>query len=425
MPQRGGVLPTESSVREVAEAFNPLDLVFAQDPGPVLAAARRDEPVFFAPAVNAWVVTRFSDVEAVLRDPRRFTNKDILSINELLSPEVRALVADRIPMEGTLSGLDGEAHTRLRRVLNDAFSTKRIAELEVEVTELTTALLEPFSRRGTSDLDQELCYPLPLVTITRLIGIPDEELGLFRQGVEDWGFLTLAYVMGASLEEQLTATRRLIALHDRIEELFDERRRVPRNDLLSEIVAREHSEQLTRREMLSLVPGLFLAGHETVAQSLAMGLYQLLSERRWWEALVDDPSSVEVVIEEMLRRDGPVFGMMRNVTEECEIAGVTIPAGSRLYLCYWSANLDDARYTEPEEFDVSRASRLHLAFACGIHYCIGAPLARMELRVALTTLARDYPTLRLEDGFVPTYSPRFFLRGASDLRVDSTTSFAW
>jgi cytochrome P450 len=310
-------------------------------------------------------------------------------------------------------------------VLNHAFSTKRIAELEVEVTELTTALLEPFSRRGTSDLVQELCYPLPLVTITRLVGIPAEELPLFRQGVEDWGFLTLAYVMGASLEEQLTATRRLIALHDRIEELFDERRRVPRNDLLSEIVAREHSEQLTRREMLSLVPGLFLAGYETIAQSLAMGLYQLLSDRSWWEALVDDPSSVEAVIEEMLRHDGPVFGMMRNVTEECEIAGVTIPAGSRLYLCYWSANLDDARYTEPEEFDVSRASRLHLAFARGIHYCIGAPLARMELRVALTTLARDYPTLRLEDGFVPTYSPRFFLRGASDLRVDSTMSFAW
>lgn len=418
-------MPTESSVRGVAEAFNPLDPVFAQDPGPVLAAARRDEPVFFAPAVNAWVVTRFSDVEAVLRDPRRFTNKDILSIDELLSPEVRDMVADRIPMEGTLSGLDGETHARLRRVLNHAFSTKRIAELEVEVTDLTEGLLEPFSRCGTSELVQELCYPLPLVTITRLIGIPDEELGLFRQGVEDWGFLTLAYVMGASLEDQLAATRRLIALHDRIEELFDERRREPRNDLLSEIVAREHSEQLTRREMLSLVPGLFLAGHETIAQSLAMGLYQLLSDRSWWEALVNDPSSAEAVIEEMLRRDGPVFGMMRNVTEECEIAGVTIPAGSRLYLCYWSANLDDARYNEPEEFDVSRASRLHLAFARGIHYCIGAPLARMELRVALTTLVRDYPTLRLEDGFVPTYSPRFFLRGASDLRVVSTTSFAW
>jgi len=414
----------ETSLRGAAEAFNPLDPAFAQDPGPVLAAARRDEPVFFAPAVNAWVVTRFSDVEAVLRDPRRFTNKDILSIDDLLSPEVRDLVSNRIPMEGTLSGLDGDTHTRLRRVLSHAFSTKRIAELELEVSDLTWGLLEPLRRNGSSDLVGELCYPLPLVTITRLIGIPDEELPVFRQGVEDWGFLTLAHVLGVDVSEQLAAAYRLIDLHDRIEDLFDERRRTPRNDLLSEIVAREQSESLTRREMLSLVPGLFLAGHETIAQSLAMGLHQLLSDRPLWQSLVDDPDTVESVIEEMLRRDGPVFGMMRNVAEDCEIAGVAVPAGSRLYLCYWSANLDDGRYDEPDEFDVTRASRLHLAFARGIHYCIGAPLARMELRVALTTLARDHPDLRLEDGFVPTYSPRFFLRGATDLRVVATPTLA-
>ncbi|HVB71808.1 MAG TPA: cytochrome P450 [Acidimicrobiales bacterium] len=417
-------MSNEMTRREVAEAFNPLDSAFAQDPGPVLAAARRDEPVFFAPAVNAWVVTRFSDVEAILRDPRRFTNKDILSIDELLSPEVKALVSGRIPMEGTLSGLDGDTHTRLRRVLSHAFSTKRIAELELEVSDLTWGLLEPLRRHGTSDLVDELCYPLPLVTITRLIGIPDEELPLFRQGVDDWGYLTLAYVLGADVTEQLAAAQRLIDLHDRIEELFDERRVRPRNDLLGEIVAREHTENLTRREMLSLVPGLFLAGHETIAQSLAMGLYQLLSDRQWWQALVDDPGCVESVIEEMLRRDGPVFGMLRNVTEDCEISGVAVPAGSRLYLCYWSANLDDARYDEPEEFDVLRASRLHLAFARGIHYCIGAPLARMELRVALTTLAREHPNLRLQNGFVPTYSPRFFLRGATDLRVETAPSIS-
>jgi cytochrome P450 len=416
---------TEPSVKGVADAFNPLDPFFAQDPGPVLAAARRDEPVFFAPAVNAWVVTRFADVESILRNPKRFTNKDILSIDELLSPQVRALVEGRIPMEGTLSGHDGEMHTRLRRVLNHAFSTKRIAELEVEVTELTARLLEPFSRRGRADLVEELCYPLPLVTITRLIGIPDEELPMFRQGVDDWGYLTLAYVLGESVEDQLAAARRLIGLHDRIEELFDERRREPRNDLLSEIVAREHSENLTRREMLSLVPGLFLAGHETIAQSLAMGLYQLLSDRHLWWSLVEDPGTVDAVIEEMLRRDGPVFGMLRNVTEDSEIGGVTVPAGAKLYLCYWSANLDAARYDRPEEFDVSRADRLHMAFSRGIHYCIGAPLARMELRVALSALVSEYPNLRLEEGFVPTYSPRFFLRGATDLRVDATTVFAW
>jgi len=416
-------VPTKLIEYNVAEGFNPFDPVFIQDPAPLLDYARREAPVFFSPAVNAWVVTRFEDIEAILRDPLRFTSKDILSITDLLSPEVRDLVGDRIPMEGTLIGVDGEMHTRLRRVLNHAFTTKRIAELEVDVTALTHDLLTDFRRRGSADLVSEICYSLPLWTISRLIGIPDDEISMCRQGVEDWSELSTAYIMGADLEHQLTLARRIIGLHVRVDQLFDERRRRPRNDLLSEIVAREESEHLTRHEMLSLVPGLFLAGHETTAQSLAMGLLHLLSDRRRWWALVDDPSTVDAVVEEMLRVDSPVFGLWRNVTEDCVIADVSVPAGSRLYLSYWSGNLDPARYPHPNEMDVARANRLHLAFGRGVHYCIGAPLARMELRVALTALVRDFPDLRLADDFTPTYRPHFFLRGLQDLRVDSTTYF--
>ena len=409
---------------DVATAFNPLDPAFMQNPGPFFEYARREEPVFFSPAVNAWVVTRFEDVEAVLREPRRFTSKDILSITDLLSPEVRELVEGKIPMEGTLIGLDGEIHTRLRRVLNHAFTTQRIAELEVDVTELADGLLEKFRRSGSAELVAELCYLLPLWTITRLIGIPDAEMPMCRQGVEDWADLTLAFILGADLDHQLTLARRIIGLHERIEELFDARRRVPRNDLLSEIVAREKSDDLTPHEMLSLVPGLFLAGHETIAQSLAMGIYNLLSDRRRWWALVDNPDSVDDLVEEILRLDGPVFGMWRNVAEDSVIAGVSIPAGSRLYVSYWSGNLDAARYEQPGEIDVERANRLHLAFGRGVHYCIGAPLARMELRVALSMLVREFPDLRLDEGFTPTYRPHFFLRGIESLPVDSITVFA-
>ena len=363
------------------------------------------------------MITRFADAEAVLRDPVRFTSKDILSITDLLSPEVRALVEGRVPMEGTLSGLDGEAHARLRRVLNHAFTTSRIAELEVDVTELVERLVAPLRGRGAAELVADLCYPLPLWTITRLIGIPDDEMPRFRQGVEDWAALTVAYINGVDLELQLAMAERIIGLHDRIEELFDERRAAPRSDLLSAIVAREDSDRLTAREMLSLVPGLFLAGHETIAQALAMGLYHLLSERDRWEAFVAAPETVESVIEEALRLDGPVFGMWRNAVVDVELGGVTVPAGSRVYVSYWAANLDAARYRDPGGFAPERASRLHLAFGRGIHYCIGAPLARMELRVALTALAREFPGLRLDDGYRPEYTPHFFLRGIRELRV--------
>jgi cytochrome P450 len=408
---------------EVGGAFNPFDQAFIQDPGPLLAFARREVPVFFSPAVNAWVVTRFDDVQQVLREPQRFTSKEILSITDLLSPEVRELVGERIPMEGTLIGLDGEVHQRLRRVLNGAFTPARIAELEADVTELATTLLADFARRGSADLVAELCYSLPLWTISRLIGIPDDEVPTFRRGIEDWAELTTAYIMGASLEHQLALAERIIALHERIEELFDERRRAPRADLLSAILEREESDHLTRHEMLSLVPGLFLAGQETIAQTLALGLHHLLEDRRLWWSLVDDPSLVEPMVEELLRRDGPVFGMWRNVTEDCTIAGTSIPAGSRLYLSFWSADVDAMRYVEPEELDVARASRLHLAFGRGVHYCIGAPLARMELRVALSMLARDYPDLRLARDFSANYMPHFFLRGLTSLNVESITYF--
>ena len=416
-------MSTQLAQLNVAEGFNPFDPSFIQDPLPLLDYARREEPVFFSPAVNAWVVTRFADIEAVLRDPGRFTSKDILSITDLLSPEVRELVGDRVPMEGTLIGVDGQMHTRLRRVLAHAFTPARIAELEADVSELTDGLLSDFRRRGSADLVGDVFLPLPLWTISRLIGIPDDEISLCRQGVQDWSELSTAYIMGADLEHQLTLARRIIGLHVRIEQLFDERRRHPRNDLITAIVKRQASEQLTTHEMLSLVPGLFLAGHETIAQSLALGLYHLLSDRRRWWALVDDPSSVNSVVEEILRRDGPVFGLWRNVTDDSTISGVRVPAGSRLYLSYWAGNVDPRRYENPSEIDVARANRLHLAFGRGVHYCIGAPLARMELRVVLSTLVRDFPDLRLAEDFHPVYRPHFFLRGLERLDVDSTTYF--
>lgn len=401
----------------LAVQFNPFDPSFVADPDVVARVARAEAPVFFSPAVNAWVVTRFADAEAVLRDPARFTSQDILSITDLLSPEVRALVGGRVPMEGTLSGLDGEVHARLRRVLNHAFTTSRIAELEVDVTELVDGLLAPLRARGNAELVGGLCYPLPLWTITRLIGIPDEEMPRFRQGVEDWAALTVAHISGVDLEMQLAMAERIIGLHDRIEDLFAERRAEPRSDLLSAIVAREESDQLTEREMLSLVPGLFLAGHETIAQALAMGLYHLLREPARWAAFVAAPESVESVIEEALRLDGPVFGMWRNAVVDAELGGVLVPAGSRVYVSYWSANLDPARYPDPDGFAPERATRLHLAFGRGIHYCIGAPLARMELRVALLALAREFPGLSLAPGFSPEYTPHFFLRGIRALPV--------
>jgi cytochrome P450 len=406
----------DSGQPALADGFNPFDVEFMRDPGPLLERARREEPVFFSPLVGAWVVSRYEDVKRILRDPQRFTSKDILSIKGLLSPEVAAYFGDKIPMEGTLIGVDRPDHTRLRGVLQKAFTPASVAQLGPGLHTLVEGIVERLRPQGGADLLRELAYPLPLVTISRLIGIPDEELPFFRQATGDWSALSVAYLQGLPLDEQMILAERIMAMHERVLELFRERRAEPKNDLVSTLVAQSESEHLSDHELLSLVPGLFLAGHETTANVLANTLWHLLGVRERWERLVDDPSSIETTVEEMLRLDTSVLGMWRNVTADSIIANAHIPAGQRLYLVFWSANRDEERFSHAAEFDPARSNAgLHLAFGRGIHYCIGAPLARLELRTALTVLAELLPDLALAEGFVPTYRPHFFLRGLDSL----------
>ena len=207
-------------------------------------------------------------------------------------------------------------------------------------------------------------------------------------------------------------------MHDRVLELFEERRHAPRDDLLTSLVAQQSSGGLSNHELLSLVPGLFLAGHETTANVMANALWHLLRVPERWQRLVRDPSSIPTVVEEILRLDTSVLGLWRNITADTQISGVEVPAGQRLYLTYWSGNRDEDRFPNAAEFEPGRvAGGLHLAFGRGIHYCIGAPLARLELRTALAILAQAFPDLRLEDGFTPAYKPHFFLRGLVSLPV--------
>jgi cytochrome P450 len=399
----------------LSEAFNPFDAEFMRDPGPVLEQARSSEPVFFSPFVDAWVVSRYDDVAGVLRDPQRFTSKEILSIKNLLSPEVSAYFSDKIPMEGTLIGVDRPEHTRLRGVLQQAFTPGQINQLEPGLRTLVEGIVERIRPDGTADLLGALAYPLPLVTISRMIGITDEEMSFFRRAVEDWAALTMAYLQGVGLDEQMILAERIMAMHERVLELLAERRAAPKGDLLSTLAA-PHEENLSDHELLSLVPGLFLAGHETTANVLANALWHLLSVPERWERLVNDPSTIDATVDEILRLDTSVLGMWRNVTADSVIAGVDVPAGQRLYLAFWSANRDDTKFSRPDKFDPKRSNAaLHLAFGRGIHFCIGAVLARLELRVALTVLAESLPTLRIAEGFVPAYRPHFFLRGLDSL----------
>ncbi len=399
-------------------AFNPFDTAFMTEPDAVLARARDEETIFFSPIMGAWIVTRYDHVVSVLRDPELFCSKEILSITELLSPEVIELFGDEIPMEGTLIGVDPPDHTRLRGVMESSFTASSVASHEAMIRHACEELVDAMQERSGGDLLSQFSYPLPLRVVALLLGMPKRAMPSLRRGVKDWPDLAIALLMGVPLDQQLAMASNILEMHRMIARLIEERYVRPHNDLLTVIAKGRDDFDLSEREMLSLVPGLFLAGHETLAHELTNTLWRLLSVPQRWASLVEDPSLGPKFFEEALRCDPAVYGMWRIATRDTELYGQSVAAGQKLFLVYLSANHDERYYVDANAFTLDRGRVApNLAFGRGIHHCIGAPLARLEARVALEVLSTRLPNLRLADGFAPVYQPHPFLRGMAELPV--------
>lgn len=411
------VQSTEEEV-PLESAFNPFDTVFMTAPDAVLARARDAETIFFSPILGAWIVTRYDDVVSVLRDPELFCSKEILSITELLSPEVIELFGDEIPMEGTLIGVDRPDHTRLRSVMESSFTASAVASHEAMIRFACDVLVDGIERGSSADLLSQFSYPLPLRVVALLLGMPKRAMPSLRRGVKDWPDLAIALLMGKPIDQQLAMAHNILEMHRMITRLIDERYVRPQNDLLT-VIARGRDEfSLSEREMLSLVPGLFLAGHETLAHELTNVLWRLLSVPKRWRELVEDPSLAPQFFDEALRCDPSVYGMWRIATRDTQYLGQSILAGQKLFLVYLAANRDERQYADANSFTLDRGRVApNLAFGRGIHHCIGAPLARLEARVALEVLTMRLPKLQLADGYTPTYQPHPFLRGMAELPV--------
>jgi cytochrome P450 len=400
-------------------AFNPFDVAFMTNPDEVLTRARDEESIFFSPIMNAWIVTRYDDVVSVLRDPELFCSKEILSINELLSPEVIELFGDEIPMEGTLIGVDPPDHTRLRSVMESSFTPSSVATHEAMVRWACDELVDGIMQGSSADLLSQFSYPLPLRVVALLLGMPKKAMPSLRRGVKDWPDLAIALLMGVPLDQQLKMANNILEMHRMISRLIEERYDRPQNDLLTVIAQGRDQFDLSEREMLSLVPGLFLAGHETLAHELTNVLWRLLSVPERWRSMVEDPSRAPQFFDEALRCDPSVYGMWRIATRDTPLLGQSVLAGQKLFLVYLAANRDERHYVDANSFMLDRGRAApNLAFGRGIHHCIGAPLARLEARIALEVLARRMPDLRLADGFTPAYQPHPFLRGMAELPVN-------
>lgn len=424
--EKAGSIPAPAGCPHL-DGFDPLDGEQVTNPWPLLKKARAEVPVFYMPAYDQWCVTRHEDVSEVYRDLETFSNQ---GAHEMRVPIPDALKDElppgyRFPFAGQVNTIDPPEHTRVRKLmLQIAFAPRRVNEKEGEIVELCDELIDGFIADGSADLNRQYCGVLPVTVISRMLGVPAEESASFGTWAED--FFQLANSVELPEEEAIERWRRLYEFHQWTTKFLAERREHPQDDLttdLLEATTDDGSPSLSDAEMLSNILGIVAAGGDTTAITLTHMLYLLLSDRKRWDEVEADRSLVPNVFEETLRLMGPVRGLWRTVMKDTELGGVKIPKGAHLYIHLGSAGRDESVFSEPEEFDIHRANaNKHLEFGIWGRFCIGAPLARIEGRVALERIQDRLPNLRLADENVKIdYIPNMMMPLPRSLRVEWDT----
>ncbi|QUI32152.1 cytochrome P450 [Streptomyces alfalfae] len=398
---------------------------FATDPYPAYAWLRENSPVHrttLPSGVEAWLVTRYADARQALADQR-------LSKNPAHHDEpAHAKGKTGIPGERKaelmthLLNIDPPDHTRLRRLVAKAFTPRRVAEFAPRVQELTDRLIDRFAHQGSADLIHDFAFPLPIYAICDLLGVPREDQDDFR----DWAGMMIRHGGGP----RGGVARSVKKMRGYLAELIHRKRLDPGDDLISGLIrASDHGEHLTENEAAAMAFILLFAGFETTVNLIGNGVYALLTHpeqrERLQRALAQgDTGLLETGVEELLRFDGPVeLATWRFATEEMALGGQRIAAGDPVLVVLAAADRDPERFEHPDTLDLSRRDNQHLGYGHGIHYCLGAPLARLEGRTALATLLRRLPDLRLAaDPADLRWRGGLIMRGLRMLPVEFTSA---
>ncbi|MBN83231.1 MAG: cytochrome [Planctomycetaceae bacterium] len=387
-------MPTASSDDFDTDLLTPLYLA---NPYPSYAALRDTAPVFFSQRLNAWVLTRYQDVYRALKDGRLVSSRRVSSYSQQLSAELRSQLQPLFDQFDTWIGnMDPPDHTRLRRLVNAAFTTRMVQAMRVEIEQLIEELLAGITSGQTVDFVRDFAYPLPAIVIGRMLGVPREA----RQQLIGWSNALTAYSGTGQAESQVaqTASQAATSLSSLFDELARQRRLAPRNDLLSQLVqVEDQGNRLSRQELLGMCGFLMVAGHETTMALLANGLLALLRHPMQLQQLRENPAAIPTAVEELLRYDSPIQHQTRSAAETLEIGGQRIRAGDRVMPFLGAANRDPDQFARPDHLDLSRAPNPHLAFGLGPHYCLGAPLARLETELALQALLARWKKIELVD----------------------------
>lgn len=410
-----------TEIGDALARFRPSDPAFVADPYPILSAIREATPVFRNESTGQWTLTRFSDVSETLRDRRLGRSySHLFSHAEVGRPEPDLRWSAFHQHERwSLLCLEPPDHTRIRRLVSKVFTPRSVAALRPTIEGLAEELLDRCVEQGSFDLLADYAQPYSVAVICSMLGVPRSD----TRALLDWSHTIVKMYELSTPDHVCRAADRAAAEYIAYtKDLIAEKRRRPDGLLVSELVAVEdEGDVLTEDEIVSTTMVLLEAGHEATVNTLGNGTWALLRHPAEWSRLVNGEVEARTAIEELLRWDAPLQLFERWILEDdVVIAGQSMRRGEEVAMLFGSAQRDPRRFTDPDRFDVGRGDQAHIGFGGGVHFCVGAPLARQELTVSLDRLVRRCPDLALAEE--PKYHPNFVIRGLESLRVETSGS---
>ncbi len=379
-------------------------------------------PVHYSPDRRAWVVSRYADIMEVLRDNERFSAVNSIEIApfDTFGPEVRTILSRGYPRFPGIIELDPPDHTRFRNLVNTAFTPRRVARLEPRIREVVADLVTGFGDHGPIDFVERFAFPLPMTVIGELVGVERDDANQVQEFTNNFRTLEAGLINTLPLEDQIHCADLFVQFQHYASALITRRQAMPADDLTSALIAAELPDgtRLNHEQLISMVIHLLFAGQETTVMMLSSMTLRLLSEPRLWKQVVEHPELAPVVVDEALRYDAPVTYHSRRTKEAVAVGGVTIPAQQDVQLIFDAGNHDAAMFPEPSEFKFDRPdSSRHLSFGRGVHFCVGAPLARLEGKIALEELGGRLPGLKLAAESAHAYGDHQMLHSLHSLIV--------
>jgi len=395
-----------------------LDPEVNHDPYPFLARLREEDPVHYSEPHRAWLVTRYDDVVAAFGD-KRLSSDRVRPLLNAMSPEKRATAGPVMEMIAEwMVTSDPPMHTRLRKLTTKAFHPRKFVAMEDQIRALVDGYIDDFIAGGETDLVKGIAFPLPAAVISELIGAPHEDAERFKDWSDDLALVAFGAGGERGKDRHARAQESIEEMFVYFGELIERKRAEPGDDMISSLIEGEDGDALDETEMKGMCALMLFAGHETTTTTITSAVKVLIDNPEQLQLLRDDPAQAGKCVEEVLRYEGAIKLLHRWVLDDLEIRGRQIKAGERVLIVNSAANRDPLKFDEPDAFRIMRHPNAHVAFGKGIHACIGAMLARIEMRVAVRRMVERLPGLRYADPDpVFRWNSSLASRGLAELRI--------